>query len=220
MIAPFGVAVKRHQLRRRGGPTVGAQIGRRMRAGGEKRTHDISNPHIRLVALRADREAQPTSTLEAMVLRGTPKPLGTLLYLTWGTLLPDPCFRLRVSRINGAVHGSDSRAYTQTGTLDESRFNYVFALYSAEPHTHLSFREGVDLVRGNRNPFDVFGWFTAVFEWGATFLLLAEDGRVKREDVHGIMDGTIFPKLAARTKARNEEKARAKAERKNKVKAD
>ncbi|KAJ7304830.1 Caleosin [Mycena albidolilacea] len=127
---------------------------------------------------------------------------------------------MRISIPLSAVHGSDSRAYTQTGTLDESRFNYVFALYSAEPHTHLSFREGVDLVRGNRNPFDVFGWFAAVFEWGATFLLLAEDGRVKREDVHGIMDGTIFPKLAARTKARNEEKARAKAERKNKVKAD
>ncbi|KAJ7894228.1 Caleosin [Mycena olivaceomarginata] len=76
-------------------------------------------------------------------------------YLMWGALLPDPCFRLRVSRINRAIHGSDSGVYTQTGVIDESRFNFVFALYSAEPHTHLSFREGVALVRGNRNPFDV-----------------------------------------------------------------
>ncbi|KAJ7260513.1 Caleosin related protein-domain-containing protein [Mycena haematopus] len=123
-----------------------------------------------------------------------------------------PFFRIRVSRINHAIHGSDTGIYTQTGELDEPRFNFVFELYSAEPHTYLSFREGVAMVRGNRNPFDVFGWMAAIFEWGSTFLLIAENGRVKREDIHDIMNGTLFPKLAAKTKKKNEEIARAKAE--------
>ncbi|KAF7354139.1 hypothetical protein MVEN_01101300 [Mycena venus] len=133
-------------------------------------------------------------------------------YLTFGTLLPDPCFRLRVSRINRAIHGSDTGIYTQTGELDESRFDFVFALYSAAPHAHLSFSEGVALVRGNRNPFDVFGWIAAVFEWGSVFLLLAQDGQVKREDVHDIMNGTLFPRLAAENEAKKKHEAQMRAE--------
>ncbi|KAJ6457929.1 Caleosin related protein-domain-containing protein [Mycena sanguinolenta] len=133
-------------------------------------------------------------------------------YLTFGTLLPDPFFRIRISQIKHAIHGSDTGIYTQTGELDESRFNFVFDLYTAEPHMYMSFNEGLALLRGNRNPFDVFGWFAAIIEWSSTYLLLAEDGRVKREDVHDIMNGTLFPKLAEKTNKKNEEEARLRAE--------
>ncbi|KAJ7488977.1 Caleosin [Mycena latifolia] len=120
-------------------------------------------------------------------------------YFTFGTLLPDPFFRIRVSHIHRALHGSDSGSYTQTGDLDEHRFNYMFDLYSTPPNTHLSFREGVRMIRGNRNLCDFFGWFAAVFEWGATYILLwPEDGRIAKQDVHDILDGSLFPKLAAK----------------------
>ncbi|KAJ7437441.1 Caleosin related protein-domain-containing protein [Mycena galericulata] len=118
-------------------------------------------------------------------------------FFTVGTLIPDPFFRILVPGIHRALHGSDTGTYTQLGELDERRFNYVFDLYSAPPHTHLSFGEGVNMLRGNRNLYDFFGWFAAVFEWGTTYLLLwPEDGRVSKQDVHDILDGSLFPRLA------------------------
>jgi hypothetical protein len=51
-------------------------------------------------------------------------------------------------------HGSDSEAYTQVGEFDVTRFNYTFDIYSSEPHTHLTFTEGVRMVHGNRNAYD------------------------------------------------------------------
>ncbi|KAJ7689292.1 Caleosin [Mycena rosella] len=110
-------------------------------------------------------------------------------WFTFGTLIPDPFFRIRVSHIHRGMHGSDSGSYTQTGDLDEHRFNYMFDLYSSPPNTHLSFEEGVRMVRGNRNLWDFFGWFAAIFEWGATYLLLGgEDGRVSKQDIHDILN--------------------------------
>ncbi|KAJ6598108.1 Caleosin [Mycena vulgaris] len=120
-------------------------------------------------------------------------------YFTFGSLLPDPFFRIRVSRIHRALHGSDSGSYTQTGDLDEHRFNYMFDLFSSPPNTHLSFAEGVRMIRGNRNLMDFFGWFAAVFEWGATYILIwPKDGRIAKQDIHDILDGSLFPKLAAK----------------------
>ncbi|KAJ7041611.1 Caleosin [Mycena alexandri] len=117
-------------------------------------------------------------------------------WFTSGTFLPDPLFRIRVAGIHRAVHGSDSGSYTQTGEFDERRFDYVFDLYSAPPHTHLSFKEGVRMVRGNRNVYDFFGWAAAIFEWGATYLLLwPQNGRVAKQDVHDILDVCAFNQI-------------------------
>ncbi|KAJ7779000.1 Caleosin [Mycena metata] len=117
-------------------------------------------------------------------------------WFTFGTFLPDPLFRIRVAGIHRAVHGSDSGSYTQTGEFDERRFDYVFSLYSAPPHTHLSFKEGVRMVRGNRNVYDFFGWVAAISEWGATYLLLwPQDGRVAKQDVHDILDVCAFDSI-------------------------
>ncbi|CAK5274073.1 unnamed protein product [Mycena citricolor] len=122
-------------------------------------------------------------------------------YLTWGTLLPDVFFRIRVSKSQRGIHGSDTGAFTQTGELDEKRFNYVWDLYTAAPHEYMSFGEGVRMIQANRNPFDFFGWFAAAFEWLATYLLLwPEDGRVSKQDVHDVMDGSLFYKLAKKTR--------------------
>ncbi|KAJ6564432.1 Caleosin [Mycena capillaripes] len=110
-------------------------------------------------------------------------------WFTFGTVLLDPFFRIRVSNIDRALHGSDTGAYTQTGDLHERRFDYVFGLYSAPPHTHLTFAEGVSMVRAIRNMYDFFGWFAAACDWGVTYLLLwPADGRVTRQDVHDILD--------------------------------
>ncbi|KAJ7823377.1 Caleosin [Mycena leptocephala] len=136
-------------------------------------------------------------------------------WATFGTLLPDPWFRVRVSHIHHVRVSFDAppdppctapSAFTQNGDLDERRFDYVFSMYSTPPHTHLTFAEGVRMLRGNRNVCDLFGWFAAACDWGATYLLLwPSDGRVTKQDVHDIMDGSLFPKLAQ--KIRNANKA-------------
>ncbi|KAJ7209417.1 Caleosin related protein-domain-containing protein [Mycena rebaudengoi] len=111
-----------------------------------------------------------------------------LSWFTFGTLLPDPFFRIRVSNIHRAEHGSDSGSYTPAGELDERRFNYIFNLYTAPPHTHISFIEGVRMIRGNRSIFDIFGLIGAVFEWGATYAM----------DIHDVFDGSLFHRIAAK----------------------
>ncbi|KAF5356093.1 hypothetical protein D9756_004387 [Leucocoprinus leucothites] len=124
---------------------------------------------------------------------------GGFSYMTWGSWLPDPFFRLKIKRMHRAKHGSDSESYTTTGEFDEKRFNAIFEMYSQPPHNKLSFTEGVRMIHGNMNPFDPFGWTAAVFEWWATYYLLwPEDGYLRKEDVREVYDGSIFYKLSNR----------------------
>ncbi|TFK38729.1 Caleosin [Crucibulum laeve] len=119
-------------------------------------------------------------------------------YLTWGSILPDPFFRLKIRYMHKAKHGSDSESYTKIGEFDETRFSYVFDMYSKPPHTHLSFNEILRMMRGNRGPYDPFGWLAAL-EWVAVYIMLwPEDGRMKREDVKGVYDGSIFYTISGR----------------------
>ncbi|KAG6828411.1 hypothetical protein H0H92_008075 [Tricholoma furcatifolium] len=118
-------------------------------------------------------------------------------WLTSGALLPDPLFRLKVENMHKGKHGSDTESYTSTGAFDEERFNYVFDLYSSKPHTHMTFEEGICMLQGNRNPFDPFGWVSAALEWYTTYLILwPEDGKVKKEDIRAIYDGSLFYKIS------------------------
>lgn len=118
----------------------------------------------------------------------------SLSWFMFDTLWPDPCFRLKIKYAHRAKHGSDSEVFTSVGEFDENRFNELFDMYSSAPHTHMTFKQGVRMLYGNRNPYDFFGWTAAAFEWLATYLLLGTNGKVKREDVQDIFDGSIFYK--------------------------
>lgn len=130
---------------------------------------------------------------------------GSFSWITFGTLLPDPYFRLKVKNMHRAKHGSDTECYTSTGVFDERRFNDMFDRYSSEPHTHLTFSEGLSMIHGNRNVFDPFGWANAAFEWLTTYLVLwPADGMMKKEDIRAVYDGSLFYKISGRsTKKQN-----------------
>ncbi|KAF8642859.1 hypothetical protein AX16_009366 [Volvariella volvacea WC 439] len=120
-------------------------------------------------------------------------------WATFGTWIPDPYFRLKIRYMHRAKHGSDTEAYTQTGEFDERRFNTIWNMYSSAPHKEMSFWEGVRMLYGNRNAFDLFGWFAATFEWLATYIMLwPENRRMKKEDVKAVYDGSIFYRLSGR----------------------
>ena len=59
---------------------------------------------------------------------------------------------------------------------------------------------------------DPIGWGGSIFEWSATYLFLwPEDGRMKKEDVRRVYDGSIFFEFERREKERVERMSREKA---------
>ncbi|KDR68763.1 hypothetical protein GALMADRAFT_104601 [Galerina marginata CBS 339.88] len=125
---------------------------------------------------------------------------GGFSYITFGKILPDPFFRLAIREMHRGKHGSDTSAYTTVGEFDNDRFNHIFDMYSAEPHTHLTFSQGVRMLHGNMNPFDFFGWFAAAFEWLATYILLSQNNPkgIPKDDVRAVYNGSVFYIISGR----------------------
>jgi len=97
-------------------------------------------------------------------------------------------------RIHKAKHGSDTNAYTRKGLFDDENFEEVFRTYSEPPNFDtLTWKQARRLARGNRDPFDVFGSVANFLEWLAVYLLLwPADGKMRKEDIRGIYDGSFF----------------------------
>ncbi|KAH3190738.1 hypothetical protein KXV92_003191 [Aspergillus fumigatus] len=92
-------------------------------------------------------------------------------------------------------HGSDSGTYDPEGRFIPQHFEDVFAKYDRDHDGALTLGELFEMMQGNRCAMDPFGWGAAFFEWGTTWLLLQCDGRVYKEDLRGVYDGSIFWKI-------------------------
>lgn len=115
-----------------------------------------------------------------------------------GHYLPDPFFRVYTARIHKDKHGSDTGTYDNEGRYIPQKFEEIFAKYAKDKDS-LTFWEAIDMMHGQRVVADPFGWGAAAFEWLATYLLLwPEDGKMKKEDIRRVYDGSIFYELAAR----------------------
>jgi len=140
---------------------------------------------------------------------------GAFSYLTWGSLLPDPFFRLKIKNMHKAIHGSDSHTYSRRGLWNDFNFDEMFRMYGDPPYDSLTFRQTIRLYRGNFDPFDPFGWVANGLEWLATYLLLwPEDGRMMKEDIKGVFNGTIFYRIAEENKQKEVAKIEAAEEQK------
>ncbi|KXN88579.1 putative peroxygenase 3 [Leucoagaricus sp. SymC.cos] len=114
-------------------------------------------------------------------------------WITWGTTLPDPFFRLKVNRMHKGKHGSDTEIYTGTGEFDPDRFDYMFKMYTEPPHTHMSIHEARKMMAGDRNPLDPFSWICAFFEWIPLFVMLdPPEHKITREDVEAVYNVSAF----------------------------
>ncbi|KAH8826017.1 Caleosin [Flagelloscypha sp. PMI_526] len=124
----------------------------------------------------------------------------TLSWFTQPTILPDPLFRINVEGAERMIHGSDTGIYDKAGKFSLERFNGILNMFTAPPHTHIKFWEIVKMLNADRNPFDLFGVLGAMAEWFTVCTLLPKDGveGIKREDIKGIYDGTIFYRIAGR----------------------
>lgn len=77
-------------------------------------------------------------------------------------------------------------------------FENIFAKY-AEEREYLTLGDVWRVMKGQRCIADPVGWGGAFFEWIATYIMLwPADGRMMKEDVRGVYDGSIFYRLAER----------------------
>ncbi|KAI1006293.1 hypothetical protein K3495_g1922 [Podosphaera aphanis] len=114
-------------------------------------------------------------------------------YPTVAGLLPDPFFRIYVAQINRDKHGSDSGSYDPEGRFESQKFEDIFAKYASGDKQGITWGEIWRYMQGQRVLMDPFGWFAALFEWGATYILLwPADGRMRKDDIRRIFDGSLF----------------------------
>ncbi|KAF5548836.1 calcium-binding caleosin [Fusarium mexicanum] len=123
---------------------------------------------------------------------------GNFSYPTQTSLLPDPFFRINIDNIHKDKHGSDTGTYDTEGRFIPQKFEDMFSKY-AEGRDYLTIWDVSNLLKGQRLIADPVGWGGAFFEWLATYILLwPDDGRMMKEDIRGIYDGSLFYKVAAR----------------------
>lgn len=119
-------------------------------------------------------------------------------YPTCPSWIPDPFFRIYLARIHKDKHGSDTGTYDTEGRFVSQKFEDIFAKY-APGQDSLTWSDVMKVLHGQRLVADPFGWFGALFEWLATYILLwPDDGHMKKEDIRGVYDGSIFYTIAAR----------------------
>ncbi|KAL1869025.1 hypothetical protein Plec18167_008028 [Paecilomyces lecythidis] len=117
--------------------------------------------------------------------------------------LPDPFFRVYVDSVHKAKHGSDSGTYDMEGRFTPQLFENIFSKYDKDGDGALNLKEMFSMMAGHRCAADPFGWGAAFFEFGTTWLLIQRDGKIFKEDLRSVYDGSIFWRIrdARKTKA-------------------
>ncbi|EPQ28622.1 uncharacterized protein PFL1_03925 [Pseudozyma flocculosa PF-1] len=114
--------------------------------------------------------------------------------------LPDPFFRVWIANIQRCKHGSDTESYDRRGHFQPQKYEAILEDYSSKhSKDSLCFTDAMVMLSERRNLMDFFGIFAFMFEWVATYLLLwPKDGYMDKEDMLGVLDGSIFPVIAHR----------------------
>jgi peroxygenase len=86
--------------------------------------------------------------------------------------IPDPLFRIYVSSIHKAKHGSDTGIYQLDGSFDLARFEDLFVRFDSKGKGGLGAKDLWRLWGSNRVAADPAGWMFAAMEWSTTWILL------------------------------------------------
>ncbi|KAL1924622.1 uncharacterized protein VTP21DRAFT_4276 [Calcarisporiella thermophila] len=113
-------------------------------------------------------------------------------YVTQPYWIPNPFFWIYVENIHKAKHGSDSEIYDTEGRFVPQKFEDAFAKYAKHSPDFMTVGELLEMIKGNRNVGDPFGWFAAYFEWLTVYLLVGYEWKINKEDIRGVLDGSLF----------------------------
>jgi len=101
-----------------------------------------------------------------------------------------------VKNLRFGKHGSDTGTFDKFGNFAEDKFEEIFQKYDIDKDGALSWKEWIHMTEDQRLANDWFGWIAARFEWGFTYWVAAVDGKMSKERVKGIIDGSLFFQIA------------------------
>lgn len=98
------------------------------------------------------------------------------LVQSWGTvpwfwLIPDPLFRVWIHNISNNKHGSSTLSIDNWGEYRPALLDEFFDRYDTEDKGGVTFWEGFYGLRDMRNPWDIFGQISVLFECKCSVVL-------------------------------------------------
>ncbi|KAK6614806.1 hypothetical protein H4I96_01127 [Botrytis cinerea] len=121
-----------------------------------------------------------------------------------GQWFPDFKFRIYTDRIHKDKHGNNSGTFDHEGRFIPQHFEEIFSKYAGRDKQDITKGEIFEYVKSQKNVLDVVGWAAAFLEWSATWHLLSpKDGKMKKDDIRRIYDGSLFYEIAARNEKKS-----------------
>jgi len=112
-----------------------------------------------------------------------------------------PTFNIHISNINWCTHGSDASVYDTLGGVVKYNFEDIWKRFDRDGDGKMTFWELMDMTESKRDIWDFYGWITSKIEWSFFFFQVADDGgKVSKEDMWAIYDGSLFQRIAQNPK--------------------
>lgn len=107
-----------------------------------------------------------------------------------------PTLTLHIRSIEAGIHGSDTGIYDDNGLFVLEKFEAWFKTWDQDGDGALNLKELAKRLYKEEDLYDFFGLIASGGEFAALYLVAAEDGKISKERMLGLYDGSLFYTLA------------------------